>query len=301
MALQLRRPLAGLAALSCAMAVAAPALLGQETRGARERAVYVTVTGEDGLPVAGLSPREFVVREDGRRREVLFAATATEPVTIALMVDNSTAAEPFLADIRRALEAFVKRVGGKHPTAVTTIGDRPTIAADYTLDTGALVNAVQRIFPQPGSAAYFVEGLTELSRGLMARDFERAVIVAVTTEGPEFSERHYNEALELLEESGASLEAFVLTTGGGPDMREEGSRSRAVLLDRGARESGGERHELLTSMALEGALEKLVARLEGQYKVVYSRPESLVPPEKIEVGVTREGLDARGTPARERR
>lgn len=266
--------------------------------GARERSIFVTVTDQDGAPVTGLSPSEFVVREDGRRREVLGAFQATEPVTVALMVDNSAAAEPYVADMRSALKAFVERIGGKYPTALTTVAERPRIRVEYTLDKQALLEGVQRIFAVPGSAAYFVEGLLELSRGLAARDFERAAIVAITAEGPEYSERHYTQALPQLRESGAMFEAFVLSSRGGPDLREEGSRSRSVLLDRGTRETGGDRIELLTSMGLERALANLAARLEAQHKVTYARPESLIPPEKIEVAVTRPGLTARGTPAR---
>jgi len=286
---------------SVAVLASSPALPGQEGRGSREQSMFVTVTGTDGLPVTGLSPAEFVVREDGRRREVLTAAPATDPVTIALMVDNSAAAASFVADERRALEPFVKRVGGKNPTAVTAIAERPTILADYTLDKDALVKGVQRIFSIPGSAAYFVDGVRELSRGLMVRDFRRAVIVAITAEGPEYSDSRYTETIPLLKESGAALEAFVLNQPGGPDMSEDGARSRSIILDQGTRETGGNRTELLSSMALEQALAGLAARLEGQYEITYARPESLIPPERIEVSVTRPGLEARGTPARTRK
>jgi hypothetical protein len=77
-------------------------------------------------------------------------------------------------------------------------------------------------------------------------------------------------------------------------------RQRAVVLDRGPRETGGRRVDLLTSMALDDALQKLARQLTNEYRITYSRPESLIPPEKIEVGVKRPGLDARGTPARQK-
>lgn len=301
--LSLRRALPVVAACSIA-ALALPASAGlppQEARGSRERSMYVTVTGEDGRPVSGLPSTGFVVREDGRRREVLTVAPATEPATIALMVDNSQATEPLIGDMRRALEAFVERMGGKHPMAVTAIGDRPTILQDYTLDKESLLKAVRRIFPVPESAAYFVEGLAELSRGLAAREFERAFIVAVVTDGPEYSDRRHTDTLPLLRESGAALEALVVGRPGGPDLGEEAARSRAILLDQGARETGGDRVDLLTSMGLDQALADLAARINGQYKVTYARPESLIPPEKIEVSVTKPGLTARGTPVRNRR
>jgi len=277
---------------------ASPAPPDAAQRQARDRDVFVTVTNNEGAPVTDLRPQEFVVREDGVRREVLAARMATEPVTIALMVDNSQAAEPYVGDIRRALKAFVERLGGKHPIAVTTVGERPTIVTDYTLDKKALLAAVDRVFAVPGSASMFLDGVRELSKGLAGREADRAAIVAVTAEGVELSDRHYSEILPVLRASGASMEVLVIGRPGGPDMSQEGSRNRASLVDTGSRQTGGGRVDLLTSLSLAPAMERLAAQLENQYRVTYARPESLIPPEKIEVGVTRPGLSARATPVR---
>ena len=66
------------------------------------------------------------------------------------------------------------------------------------------------------------------------------------------------------------------------------------MLDQGTRESGGQRVTLLSPMGLNTALDKLARELLSQYKVVYGRPESLIPPEKIEVSARRPGLTMRG-------
>jgi len=52
---------------------------------------------------------------------------------------------------------------------------------------------------------------------------------------------------------------------------------------------------LLTPMAVQSSLERLARELSSQYKVVYGRPDSLIPPEKIEVSARRPGLTMRGT------
>lgn len=136
----------------------APGASGQ-ARSTRERGIYVSVVTRDGVPVTDVSNREFVVREDGVRREVLMVEKAADPLTIALVVDNTSAAEPFVADMRRALKTFVTRMAGKNPMAVTTFGDRPTILQDYTLVAADLQRAVERIFPQPGSGSYLLQAL----------------------------------------------------------------------------------------------------------------------------------------------
>jgi len=40
--------------------------------------------------------------------------------------------------------------------------------------------------------------------------------------------------------------------------------------------------------------------LSSQYKVVYGRPEALVPPEKTDVSSARAGITMRGAPARQK-
>ena len=57
----------------------------------RERTLFVSAVDAKGEPVEGLGPDAFVVREDGRRREVLRVSRATEPIDLALLVDNSQA------------------------------------------------------------------------------------------------------------------------------------------------------------------------------------------------------------------
>jgi hypothetical protein len=59
--------------------------------------------------------------------------------------------------------------------------------------------------------------------------------------------------------------------------------------------SGGQRVTLLVASAVQQALERLGRELSSQYKVVYGRPDSLIPPEKIEVSARRPGVTMRGT------
>jgi VWFA-related protein len=294
--------------VSLALALAAAAVLvaggagdPRQDRTGRERGMYVSVVNRDAQPVTDLSAREFVVREDGVAREVLMAEKAEDPITIALLVDNSQAATGVVSDVRRALKSFVEQMGGKNPIAVTTFGERPTILQDYTLVVPQLTRAVERIFPVPSSGAYLLEALKQVATGFSKRDFDRGVMVAICTEGPEFSELNYEQVLPVLRGSGAAVDAFVFQARATPDPADPNVRSRAVVLDAGPRETGGRRVDLLTSMALDGALKTLATQLTNEYRITYARPESLIPPEKIEVSVTRPGLDARGTPIRSKR
>lgn len=273
------------------LSLAAPPAAAQSS----ERSMYVSVLDESSKPVTGLGSEAFNVREDGQAREVLRASPATAPIDLALLVDNSQAATAEINDLRRAIEPFVTALASKgHQIAIVGLADRPTILVDYTSSPERLQKGVGRIFAQETAGMLLLDGLVDVSRGLRRREGERRVILSVTTEGTDFSNVGYERTLEALDESGAQYYALVLTGGPRASLTNEETRNRGIVHDRGTRATGGKLEHLLTSMALGDALHKVAAELEAQYHVVYARPDTTVPPEKVEVDVDRPGLTARG-------
>jgi VWFA-related protein len=105
---------------------------------AREFSMYVSVLDKDGKPVMDLRPDEFVIRENGTRREILRASRATRPLDIALIVDNSQASTDFITDLREAVRRFVTTMAGANTIALIGAAERPTVLQDYTRDRAAL-------------------------------------------------------------------------------------------------------------------------------------------------------------------
>ena len=91
--------------------------------------------------------------------------------------------------------------------------------------------------------------------------------------------------------------AVVLVNPRGSTATDE-ARNRATVLDRGPRESGGMRIDVLTSMAFEPQLKVFGEMLKTQVRAVYGRPESLIPPERVQITAAKPGLEAYGAPAR---
>jgi hypothetical protein len=279
-------------------AIVFPAVPGAQTI---QRSMYVSVVNEAGTPVSDLGPSDFLVREDNVAREVLRVAPADEPMQIAVLVDNSQAARDYIRDIRVGLESFVNEMtnGTKHEISIIALAERPTILAEASSDRAKIMKGVNRIFEQRNSGNYLLDGIIEVCKGFKKREAQRPLIVAITSEGPEFSSRRYEDVLKPLHDVGAALHAIVLGLPSN-DISED-ARNRAAVLDEGPRTSGGRRSSLLATSALPGELKRLAAELSHQYRVTYARPLSLIPPERVTVSATRPGLTARGTLITERR
>jgi len=265
---------------------------------ARERVLYATAfEPSTHKPVLNLGPTDFVVREDGVTREVLRVTPATTPMPIALLVDNTQAASSSISDIRRALSAFVTTATDLGPIALITFADRPTILVDYTTSVKELQTGIGRVFAMPGSGATLLDAIKDASQGLAKREADRTAIVVLTTESTEFSTLHYTQVLDAVRASGASVHALVLLNHGA-SMTNDEARNRATVLDRGPRETGGVRINVLAASAFETQLRDLAVLLKSQYRVVYARPQSLIPPERVELSAAKPGVEAHGTAAR---
>jgi VWFA-related protein len=282
-------------ALSACLVLASTGAAGaQAPQGAdaRIQRIYVSAVDRQGAPVTGLTAADFTVKEDGVTREVLDAKPATEPLQIAVVIDDSAAASDATSFMRDALAAFLERMRGHAQIALVTIGERPTVLAPYTSDFTLLEDKAKRFFPRPNAGAYLLEGLVDVSRGLAKRDTTRAVILAITFEtAREFSNQHYDNVLRDLEKSGAALHVIAIGTPSG--SLEDEMRNRGQVLSEGTSRTGGRRDQVLANSGIPDKLKQAADELLNQYLVTYARPEKLIPPEKISVATNKPNVTVR--------
>jgi VWFA-related protein len=258
----------------------------------RIRSVYVSVLDGSGKPVQGLTAADFVVREDGTAREVLKAGPATDPIAIAITIDDSQASTRVVQFVRDALKSFVKKLDGKAVIALSTFGERPTPLVEYTDNAQQLEKGITRLFARSGAGAYLLEALSELSRGIQRREEPRKAIVVLTVEaGVEFSTLYHKPVLDAIRRSGATLHVFAIGTPSPSDTDE--ARNRNIVIADGTELTGGRRDQVLAESGLTDRLNQFADELINQYVVSYSRPETLIPPEKIDVSVSKPGLTVR--------
>jgi hypothetical protein len=287
-----------------ALLVAALALTwpGRLAAQAIQRAMYVSVVNDAGAPVPDLGTADFVVREDNVAREVLRVEPAVDPMQVAVLVDTSAASRDNISHMRQALPAFVAALtdgpaGQKNEVSIIAIGERPTVLADYSTNRAALQKGIDRVWSLHDSGAYLLDGIIEVCQGFKKRDAGRPVIVALTAEGPEFSNRQHDQVVEPLKATGAAFNAVII--GRPSSSLSDEMRQRGLVLDEGTRMTGGARIEILAVESLGLKLKQLADQLTHQYKVTYARPQSLIPPERFAVSTSKPGLTARGTLVKE--
>jgi VWFA-related protein len=293
------------AALAVAALVFVPAAVSAQVD---ERVMYASVVDNKGVPVANVTAKDLIVREDGQAREILNIAKDEDPLQIALLVDNSVAMRDNLADLRRSVSAFVSSLRPGVQVALLTLAERPTIVVNYTADHAALLKGVERIVPYD-AGNYVLDGIAEASEGLKKRPSVRSMMVVVTGMGPELSYRHYSDALRPLRESGASLHAITIASqnispaanastadnsnpgDAGTDM---GAVGRDIVLGRMTKETGGRYEEVLSINGLSAKLQQLSDEISNQYRVTFARPQRLIPPKSTEISARQPNVHARG-------
>jgi hypothetical protein len=264
---------------------------------AQPRSLYVSVLDRDGTPMPDVAKSDLTVREDRVEREILTVARAVDPLHVALLVDNSQAADPYVTQYRDAISGFVSAIAGDatmkgNQVSIITLADRPTVKTDYTADVERLKKDARSIFSFRGSGSYLLDAIIETVTGIRKREIARPVIVALITAGPDLSYRHYEETLEALHGSGAMFNVVVVGRPIGAEI------DRSVVLSKGSHDTGGRYDNVLAASALPARMKQVAAEITHQYKVTYARPATLIPPEHITVEAAKEGLTVRGIPVR---
>ncbi len=262
----------------------------------RQRSVLVTVIDASGAPVRDLAPADLSVREDEATREVVEVKPATDPMTIAVLVDNTSPTMGTNAptqELRAGLSAFVKTLQQANPETQIGIWEFAGAAVQttkFTTKTDDLTKKIQRMFPARQSGAVLLEALVDASKELTKKAVgPRRAIVSVSFNSPEVSTIEPSLVAAAMAKSGASFWAVAIESNASASTSAQGGTpTRAVILEEMPPRTGGLRLTGVAGTALEGQLKSIADALTAQHVVTYVRPDGAATPTQIRA-VSRRG------------
>lgn len=264
---------------------------------AQERnVVYVRVLDVLGRPVTDLTPEEFAVLEGGRRARVVSVTAGTEPMRVALLVDNgeSVRAGHAVNALRDAVAAFLESLPPPHPVSLFTIGGHVRQHVDFTTDRAALLTAGASIFPDEAGGVRLADGIRETLERRYDGDEAWPVFVALVTSTGEASgfmnDRRYVRFINGLRAAGAIVHVVHWYV-----RARDTDGSVSGLAPDLAGDTGGRYASVVVATAMANAMATLATDmgvryrdLSSRYRVVYERPEP--PGASVTVRVERAGI-----------
>jgi len=243
------------------------------------RTIYVTALDAKGVPVPGLTASDFVVKEDGKARDIVSAAVSTTPMQIALMLDDSGLA---LGAIRQGAGQFVQALQNKADFKLITIGGRNLTLVEYSRDPRPLYEGLQKMLTRTASGTYLLDGLVEETQIFIKFKAPRPVIVAVATEGEDFSNVRADVVLDAIQTSSTKFYYIGLgtpvTQGNQPAYAAERNQDSTVgeaankntVLGAAPKNSGGRSDQVLQSSGVPVIMKQIADELAGQYQITYA-------------------------------
>lgn len=281
-------------AAACGLVMAlAPGLAAREQT---SRSVYVTVVNEDGQPVAGLTPADFRLRENGRDREITSVEPATERMRIAVMVEEILTPT---GGVRQGVFEFMRAMVNRAELALIVVGQSNREAVPYTTDLSALMSGINDLpLNQRQQTSHVPEGIYQMSRVFAKERPARPVMVMVAFDSLQASSEEPQNVLNNLKDSNAQLHVVSVqapqtasdVTGAAGMMEASG---RAQVLGDGPRQSGGRQWAVNALTGVPKAMMSIASELHNQYKITYVLPEGTKPSDRLNITMNRRNVTLR--------
>jgi Ca-activated chloride channel family protein len=169
--------------------------------------LQATVTGRQGGFVSDLSEEDFAVFEDGVRQRIQLFKNEDVPVTVGLVIDQSTSMRTKLAEVSAAAQSFVRSSNPDDQMFVVNFNEHAWLGlpgtVQFTNSTAMLGNAITSR-PRGGQTALYdavAKALEELQTG--SRD--KKALIVVSDGGDNASARKLPQVMQLAERSSAVI------------------------------------------------------------------------------------------------
>jgi Ca-activated chloride channel homolog len=224
----------------------------------------VTVTDRQGGFVSDLTEQDFTVYENGVPQHIQLFRNEDIPVTVGLVVDQSTSMRPKLAEVIAAARAFVRSSNPDDEMFVVNFNEKVSLGLPgdirFTNSTVLLTNAITTK-PAGGQTALY-DAIAKALEELQTGSREKKVLVVVSDGGDNASAHSLAQVMKLAGQSSA-----VIYTIGVFD-EEDPDRNPGVL-KRLAQATGGEAFLPKELAEVAPICERIARDIRHQYTIGY--------------------------------
>jgi Ca-activated chloride channel family protein len=250
--------------------------------------VFVTVTDEQGGPIASLKKDNFHLREDGLEQKIaVFDKESALPLSIVLAIDTSLSTRKDLplelASARRFTHAILRPVDA---LSLYQFSETVSELTSFTSDLKAIDRGIDRI--RMGSATALYDALYLGSQALEPR-VGRKVMVVITDGGDTMSKVDYQEAVRAAETAEAILYSVIIVPIEASAGRDIGGEHALIQL---SADTGGKYFYAASLPQLDDAFRQISDELRTQYLLAYYPAQRLSDSDFRRIQITVAGLPA---------
>jgi VWFA-related protein len=224
----------------------------------------ITVLGDDGRPVTGLTGDNFRIYEDGREEKIKLFQPEDTPATVGLLIDNSGSMRNKQNDVVAAANAFVE---ASHPDDEMFIVNfnhlpwfalRPGLA--FTSDRAEIKTALDHTRMEGTTALY--DAIELALKHMKEGGRQRKALVILSDGGDNASHIRLNDALRMAEQSSATIYCIGIYD---PNQKDR----NPTVLKRIAKVTGGQSYFPSTLEDLRNVWPRIAGAIRGQYTIGY--------------------------------
>jgi len=230
-----------------------------------------TVVDRHNALVSGLAIQDFALREDGVLQQVKNFSHEDIPVTVGILVDNSSSMGSKRADVITAALSFARSSNPQDQIFVVNFNDQVTFAlppdTPFTDSPDILLQALSSIRSVGQTSLYdsIAAALEHLQRGTS----DKKVLILITDGGDTASQHTLAQVTAMARQSSATIYAIGIFDPDDPDQNPD-------VLKRFARITGGQAFFPDSSSDIPAICQAIAHDIRNQYTLAYN-PSS--PPE----------------------
>ena len=224
----------------------------------------ITVLGDDGRPVTGLTGDNFRIYEDGREEKIKLFQPEDTPATVGLLIDNSGSMRNKQNDVVAAATAFVEASHPDDEMFVVNFNHLPWFALRpglaFTSDRAEIRTALNHTRMEGTTALY--DAVELALKHLKEGGRQRKALVILSDGGDNASHIKLNDALRMAEQSSATIYCIGIYD---PNQKDR----NPTVLKRIAKVTGGQSYFPSTLEDLRTVWPRIAGAIRGQYTIGY--------------------------------